>query len=189
MTIAEPRTRRWSREEYYRMADLGWFGEQRVELIEGEIIEMPPQNNMHSVAIEMVERALEAAFGSKAWVRTQLPLNVPDGSAPEPDLAVVWGNPRDFQDHPQSALLVVEISDWTLRYDRTRKGPLYAQSGIAEYWIVNLIDRKLEVHRNPQVEAGGKSSRYTDVQPLLPSESISPLSMPAAVIQVADLFP
>ena len=190
MTIAEPTARRWSRDEYYRMADLGWFQDQRVELIEGEVVEMPPQKNLHAVALKLVERALEAAFGPNFWVRVQSPLDLPDGSAPEPDIAVVPGNPRDWKRHPQGALLVVEISDSTLNFDRTRKARLYAGAGISEYWVVNLVDSILEVYRNPVQQAALSAVLpYTDHQVYAAGQMISPLAVPEKEVAVADLLP
>src|SRR6266853_670905 len=140
---AEPKTRRWSRAEYTMMAELGLFDGQRVELVDGEIMQMPPQKNWHFVTIKLVEEALESAFGPGYWVRTQGPINLGATSEPEPDIAVVAGKPRDYRAHPNAALLVVEVSDTTLAYDRGRKASLYASASIADYWIVNLIDRQL----------------------------------------------
>src|SRR5947208_15853969 len=99
----KPRQKRWTRAEYYRMADAGLFREQRVELIEGEIFQMPPMKTPHAAALELGERELEAVFGAGYWVRNQLPLHFGPRSEPEPDLAVVPGGPRDFTDHPTTA--------------------------------------------------------------------------------------
>src|SRR4051794_1777015 len=93
--ITEPQPRRWSYEEYYQMADLGFFIDQRVELIDGEIIEMAPQKDPHSVGIGLGQQTLQAAFGPGCWVRVQSPMRLTTNSEPEPDLAVVRGGPRD----------------------------------------------------------------------------------------------
>src|SRR5262245_27044206 len=143
MQLAEPRTRRWTRDEYYQMADLCWFQDQRVELIDEEIIERSPQRNQHSVALLLVEEALRAAFGNGFWIRTQLPLHLASESEPEPDVAVVPGRAREYHEHPTTALLVVEVSDATLGFDSKRKASLYASAHIADYWIVNLADERL----------------------------------------------
>src|SRR5947209_6068047 len=113
MSLVRPTLRRWTRSEYYRLADLGLFRGQRVELIGGEIIQMPPQKNLHAIAIGLAEDALRAAFGPGHWVRPQLPLHLRPRSAPEPDLAVVLGSPRDYAgaNHPRTALLVIAVSD------------------------------------------------------------------------------
>src|SRR5437868_4680709 len=96
MTIAEPTTRRWNRDEYYRMGEMGLFQGQRVELIDGEIIQMAPQRDVHAACIALAARALERAFGPAYWVRHQLPVEVSKYSEPEPDISVVSGSPRDF---------------------------------------------------------------------------------------------
>src|SRR5258708_5577650 len=110
MPVAEPITRRWTREEYYRMADDGYFNGQRVELIGGEIVVMSPQNPRHFSEIKRVETQLEFVFDHGYWIRTQGPLSFGLTSDPEPDLAVVRGTVDDYSDtHPTTALLVVEI--------------------------------------------------------------------------------
>ncbi len=116
--------RRWSREEYYRLMDLGCFLGQNVELIRGEIIEMAKQNLGHYAVIDKAGKCLEkAAFGPGFWLRTQAPLALEQDSAPNPDIAVVSGSREDYLDHqPATALLVTEVSDSTLRYDRRTKG-------------------------------------------------------------------
>src|SRR5947209_2506807 len=128
MRLTEPRTYRWSREEFHQMSDLGWFDEKRVELIDGEIIEMPVQKGPHAMAVLLARDTLEAAFGPGRVVRTQAPLNLGSSSEPEPDVSVVPGTVRDYPDHPTTALLVVEVSETTLWLDRNRKAPLYASA-------------------------------------------------------------
>jgi Uma2 family endonuclease len=152
MPVVEPQARRWTREEFYRMADLGFFHGQRAELIEGEIVVMSPQKWLHACTVDRVAEVLRPGFGSGAWVRTQLPLNLGLSSDPEPDVSVVPGERDDYTDHPTTALLVVEVSDTTLEYDRGRKASLYARAGIEDYWIVNLVDLQLEVYRQPRVD-------------------------------------
>src|SRR5437660_7903493 len=109
--IAAPQDYRFTREQYYRMADLGFFRDRRVELIEGEIIQMPAQKNPHALAITVSDYALRAAFDGGFFLRIQLPFRVSDLSEPEPDLAVIVGDPRDYNDHPDRAALLVEIAD------------------------------------------------------------------------------
>lgn len=177
------------------MADAGLFESQRVELIGGEVFEMAPQHNLHAVAIGLVDQALRDAFGDGFWVRCQLPLTLISGSEPEPDFAVVKGQPRDFKgaattEHPNTAPLVVEISESTLAHDARRKASLYAAAGIEDYWIVNLEDMVLMVHRNPVADASEEFSfRYGDVKTLQSDDTISPLAQPQAQIKVVDLLP
>lgn len=192
MTIADPRSRRFTREEFYQMADLGFFQDQRVELINGEIIEMAPQNETHAAIISLVQREVERVFGSASWVRVQMPVIGGPASDPEPDLAVVEGNPRDFlgKQHPATALLVVEVSETTLRFDRGLKSNLYAAMGIEDYWIVNLIDNRLEVCRAPRADASAPfGHRYETVTVLKRGEFVHPLARPDSQIAVADLLP
>jgi Uma2 family endonuclease len=197
MTALKPQTRKWTRREYYRMADLGLFDGQRVELIEGTIVQMPPQKNFHVIGIGLVEKTLQAAFGPRFWVRIQAPLHLGPRSAPEPDAAVVPGSPRDYTaadrsatDQPTTALLIVEVSDTTLSYDRGRKASLYARAKIADYWIVNLVHGRLEVRRSPVPDAGQRYGwRYHDVLLLGPKDRIAPLAAPKKRVAVADLLP
>lgn len=190
--MAEPavQIKHWTRREYDRMAEVGIFGpDDHVQLIEGAIITMTPQNSPHASAIGKTQRALERVFGIKVWVRVQMPLIVDPDSEPEPDLAVVPGTPDDYRnEHPRSALLVVEVSDTTLSLDRHRKRAIYARAGIQEYWIVNLAERCLEVYRDP-VASPEQASEYRSSQKLSPSESLAPLAAPTATVAVADLLP
>ncbi len=190
MASLKPPIHHWTRDQYYQMADLGFFRGRRVQLVQGEIIAMPPMKNPHAIALGLAEDALEKAFGPGCWVRTQLPLHLTRYSAPEPDVAVVAGRPRDFADHPSSALLVVEISDTTLRFDRGRKSRLYAGAAIADYWIVNLIDCQVEVHRRLQTDPVQPLRKiYADVQIRQAGDILCPLAAPGANILVDDLLP
>jgi len=180
--------RRWTRSEYYRMGELGFFNGQRVELVDGEVIVMSPMGAGHATAITKVTRALLYAFGEGFVIRIQLPLAIEPESEPEPDVAVVIGSPDDYIDeHPSTAVLVVEVADTSLAYDRTDKAKVYARAGIPEYWIVNLLDRQLEVYREPQVLE--TQHCYAEVQILKANEFVSPLSKPEVKISVADLLP
>lgn len=185
----EPSIRRWTGAEYSEMASLGFFEGQHVELIEGEILIMTPQNNAHAIAVTCVHDVLKLAFGDGFWIRTQMPLKLSESSEPEPDVAVVRGRPRDFSDHPASALMVVEVSQATLTNDRSRKSSLYAAAGIDEYWIVNLIDGQLEVQRDPVAADTPSGFTYATRTIHKPSDVVTPLALPAARIIVRDLLP
>jgi Uma2 family endonuclease len=190
MPVTEPRTFHWTREEYHRLADQGFFQDRRVELIEGEIVEMPVPKPPHVMALGLTEDVLRTAFGRGFWVRTQAPLNLGEASEPEPDLAVVPGGPWDYPEHPTTALLVVEISETTPPIDRGRKASLYARAGLADYWIINLVDRQLEVCRTPGPDASQPHGfGYQGVTILDATESVAPLAAPGARIAVADLLP
>ncbi len=185
--------RSWTRQEFYRLLDLGFFEGQRVELIGGEILLMPPQKNFHALGIKLTEDALNAAFGLNYWVRVQMTLDLDPHSAVDPDLAVITGNVRTHLndvDNPTTALLVVEVSVTTLYYDRGPKASLYAGSGIDDYWILNVVDRQLEVYRDPVADPGEPFGfRYASRTDLEPSDTVSPLAAPGATISVADLLP
>ena len=190
MAAPAVQSKHWTRREYDRLADAGILNpDERVELLEGEIVTMTPQHGPHAASIGLVEAALRQAFGSAHWVRIQLPLIVDPDSEPEPDLAVVQGSPRDYvTEHPHAALLVVEIADSTLERDRLYKAPIYARAGIPEYWIVNLAEHCLEVYRDPVVPAG-QPPRYQTARTAAPTETVSPLSTPRSSITVAELLP
>jgi Uma2 family endonuclease len=161
----------------------------RVQLIEGEIVETAPQGPRHFTAVSLVEQALRRVFDKNHVVRVQGPLALGALSEPEPDVAVVTGDARTYRDHhPVTAVLVVEVADDTLAFDRTRKAALYASAGIPEYWIVNLPDRTLEVHRDPTPDNGGRPA-YRDVLRLGPVEQVSPLARPDRSLAVGELLP
>lgn len=165
----------------------GWFDGQRVELINGEILEMPPMNDPHAQAVQLANYALLPIFPpTVATIRIQCPMRLGE-SRPFPNLVVVTGTPREVVRHPETALLVIEVSDTSLEFDRTEKSKLYATNGLPEYWIVNLQGRCVEVHRNPLVKAA--DPRYGEVRVVPTNENLSPLAAPQAVIRVADLLP
>jgi Uma2 family endonuclease len=180
----------FTHDELFRMVDEGWFADTRVQLIEGEIIEMPAQMNIHLVAIDMTRDALVAAFGLAYWVRIQGTLNLSPFGVPDPDLAVVpIGYRSAAMANPTSAHLVVEVSHTTLRLDH-RKANTYAAGGIQDYWIANLVDRQLEIYRDPRPDAKVRTGfSYATRIILKPGETTSPLAAPNASIAVADLLP
>jgi Uma2 family endonuclease len=185
--------RRWTRDEYYQMIDFGWFQDKRVELIDGEVIEMPAQKDYHGAAVTRTMDALRQTFRTGFWVRNQMSLDLSPHSVPDPDLAVVPGSPLGVTTStptPTSALLVVEVSESTLPYDRGHKAHLYAAGGIADYWIVNLVQRQLEVYRDPIADNTQPFGfRYANRTILDPPDVVSPLAAPQASITVADLLP
>lgn len=182
------RTRRWTRREYDRLIRLGMLREDEpVELIAGRLVVAEPQNEAHARAIELAAESLRAAFGPGWRIRVQLPLALGDDSEPEPDVAVVAGTPREAG-HPRSAGLVLEVADWSLRLDREAKARIYARAGIADYWVVNLVDRVLEVHREPVAE-GRSGWKYRDVRVWVAGARVAPLAAPTALIAVDDLLP
>lgn len=184
------RPHEWTVDEYYKMAELGLFDGKRVELIEGEIIEMSAMGRPHVIAVKKTEHALEVAFGAGWFVQPQAPLRFHPKSEPEPDLAVISGELEDYSEHPDAAALVVEISDTTLGQDRNDKGSLYAKAGIADYWIINLRRRQVEVFRRPVADEEAKYGfSYADRLIFKEGELVTPLAKPTASIAVADVLP
>ena len=176
----------WTRARYDRAVDAGVFDDvARVELLDGLLVARMSQNRPHRVSTILLAQLLRDVFGADAHVQEEKPVALSDVSEPEPDIAVVLGSPRDYDPHPgpDALLLVVEVSDTTLADDRTRKAALYAAAGVAEYWIVNLRDACLEVHRDPRGDAYAARTVHG------PGESVVPLARPDASISVSDLLP
>jgi Uma2 family endonuclease len=191
MASDEFETRKWKRVEYDRLIECGFFRpDDAVELVGGQLIVAEPQGNRHATSIRAVEEALRTALGAGWEVRTQLPVALDDESEPEPDVTVVPGSFRDYAAaHPSRPLLVVEVSESTLAFDRAHKGSLYARAGLADYWIVNLVDRVLEVFREPTRDPDTVFGwRYQSALVHGLEASVSPLAAPNAVVRVADLM-
>jgi Uma2 family endonuclease len=176
---------RWTRQEYEKMAEIGLFSpDTRLELVEGEILEMAAHTSHHAAAIALAQHRLSALNQAGFHLRVQLPLALSDDSEPEPDLAVVIGSPEDYwEEHPRSAVLIIEVAYSSLSYDQERKRQLYARCYISEYWILNLSEHRLEVYREP--EQGDYQTRMI----LTAGETISPLISADLVIEVAGLLP
>jgi len=184
--------RKWTRVEYERLVEAEILGpEDRVELLGGAMICKEPQYSPHATSIRLVDRVLTEVFGLGWDVRSQMPVALDDESEPEPDVAVVPGDPRDYRDaHPTRPVLVVEVALSRLGFDRDRKGSLYARAGIADYWIVNLPDRRLEVYRGPVRDGAAPFGwRYGTSLALGPDDRVTPLAAPGASVIVSDLLP
>jgi Uma2 family endonuclease len=192
MSAAAPQLRLWTREEYYKMAKAGVFRPgERVELIGGRIVAMSPQYSPHATALLLTYDELRVVFSAGYVIRMQLPLDLSLVSQPEPDIAVVRGTIRDYTNaHPTIAELVVEVSESTLDYDRGEKSSLYASASIADYWVLNLVDRCLEVHRDP-IPMTGQPYGYgyrTHTQ-YFANDTVAPLVVPSGAVKIADLLP
>jgi len=194
MASPDERTRlhRWTRHEYERLIDHGLVDEDDpIELLDGLLLVKEPQLSPHRTAVLLVAKALERAFGEGWFVQTRSPISLDDRSQPEPDVCVVCGSPRDYVDtHPARPALVVEVAQSGLAIARGRKATAYARGRIADYWIVNLIDRVLEVHREP-ARPGPARPRwgYAAIDTLDADAAIAPLAASSAAIRVADLLP
>ncbi|HEV8638173.1 MAG TPA: Uma2 family endonuclease [Chloroflexota bacterium] len=184
--------RLWTVDEYERMIRLGVLGEdERLELIEGEIVCMAPQDLPHANGIRRADRAVRRAFAGRGTVAMQLPLRLGEGSRPEPDVSVVAEPvPEDDEPRKLTPLLVVEVASSSLAYDRNEKASLYAKAGVPDYWIVNLLDAQLEVHRDPaELPSGRYGFGYRTRTIYRPGDAVAPLAAPEGRIQVEELFP
>jgi Uma2 family endonuclease len=172
--------RRLTRAEYDRMGELQFFRGERVELIHGTVVRMSPIGPSHSSMVGRLNELLLPRLLGRATVRIQQPFIAHDDSEPEPDVAIVPSG-RYNDRHPDSALLIVEVAESSLAYDRETKGLLYAASGVPEYWLVDVGGRAVEVYRNPE---GG---RYALARRALGGESLSPSAFPDLVIALSDI--
>lgn len=178
---------RFTREQYYEMGRRGYFDGLRVERLNGEIVVMSPVNWPHSLTVAKSDEQLRAAFAGVAWINRGSTLPT-DDSDPEPDLAVIPGRPTDYTDHPTTALLVVEVSHTTLDKNMTTKAEIYATAGVADYWVLDIDNRRLLVYRDPRpLPPGGVA--YRSLTELGEADTVSPLAAPAAQLRVADLLP
>jgi Uma2 family endonuclease len=173
-------------DEYYRMAEVGILApDDRVELIEGEIIQMSPIGVKHASDVDRATAVFYSKLGKRVIARVQGPVRLDDYSEPQPDISLL--KPReDFyrsrQPAPEDVLLEVEVSDTTIRYDSGRKLGVYAKAGIQEYWIEDLNRDVLLVFRDPE------GRRYKTQLTLARGESISPLAFPDVVFAVEELL-
>ena len=158
--VGTPPVRRFTVDQYHRMIETGILTENdHVELLDGWILEMSPIGPPHATCVSLILDALQQKLPSGWLIRAQSPITLAAGE-PEPDVTVVRGSIRDYRDrHPggPDIGLVIEVADSSLQFDRLQKRPQYAAAAIPEYWIINLIDRCLEVHRDPS--AGDYQSR------------------------------
>lgn len=190
--MTSTKAKRFTLAEYHRLAELGFFGEDdRVELIKGEIIQMAAKGTSHSVCETRLERELFKLVGERATLRGQQPIIIPDDSEPEPDRAIVQNRPDDYlSGHPSPAdvLLVIEIADSSLSHDQKVKLPLYAEAGICDYWIFNLIVNCLECYSEPYQNLQGEFG-YRRKLIFLPNESDNLPCFPDLSLDLSKVFP
>lgn len=184
--VFEPVQHKLTVEAYYDLARTGHLTEDdRVELIDGAIIEMAPLGSDHVTAVNRLNRLLVLAAGEAGVVSVQNTVTLPPYSAPQPDLAVLAPRFRAFGEglpRAEDILLLVEVSDTTLAWDRRVKIPLYARHGVRETWLVDLPGRRIEVYRHPG--AGGYGQRHVHA----PGGAIAPLLLPGVSVAVADVL-
>jgi Uma2 family endonuclease len=187
-----PRTRRWKRVEYERLVDLGVFEPgERLELLDGLLAVREPQGSRHAAGIRRVVETLRRVL-SDAWqIDSQLPIALDDDSEPEPDVSVVARDPAAYRlGHPSRPWLVVEVADSSYMVDRHYKMSLYARARVPEYWIVDVVRDRLEVHREPVASSDAVLGWiYGRVEALSRSATITALLAPDRPIRVDDLLP
>jgi Uma2 family endonuclease len=177
---------RLSVDDYLRMGAAGILGEDdRVELIDGEIIDMSPIGTAHSSAVKRIAKRVILAVGDRATVGVQDPVKLGDFSAPQPDIALL--RPRDdyyatAHPGPEDCLLLIEVAETSLEYDRDKKLPLYARAGIPECWLVDIPGRTLWVCRQPG-PAG-----YAEARVAADRSALAPQALPDCVIDLTGLF-
>ena len=176
-----PKPARFRWDQYQQMIDSGTLDGMRAMFIHGEIVTMAAMLEAHACGVSLTLHELQRIFGVGFYVRPQLPLRQGNHD-PEPDLAVVPGGPRDYTTMP-AALLVVEVADSSFHYDTGTKAQIYAAAGLADYWVLDIGDRRLLVFRDP--DASGYRSELT----LAETDTIAPLAAPTGSIRVADLLP
>jgi len=185
MALVVERARRlFTIEEYHRMAETGILQpDDRVELIDGEIFEMSPIGSRHAACVNNLNRILVLGLGVRAVVSPQNPVQIPRYSEPEPDVAVLRARSyKTLAPVTEDVLLLVEVADTSLRFDRTVKLSLYARAGIPEYWLADANAETVTIYR----QAGNEM--YTDVRIARIDDALSPLAFPDLMIRVADLF-
>jgi Uma2 family endonuclease len=186
LEVVPPTKRLFTVHEYHKMGEAGILTEDdRVELIEGEIVVMPPIGEGHFGNVNRFTSLFVRKFSDQAVVHIQNPVRLGLRNEPEPDVVLLRFR-EDFYagkfPEPEDVLLLVEVADSSLAYDRKTKVPLYARAGIQEYWIVDLIHREIVVHRDPS------RSRYRSVQQIKPGDTIAPVAFPDVSLEVANLL-
>ncbi len=185
MTVELPR-RLFTTDEYFRMVEAGVFGsEDRVELLEGEIVEMPPIGSHHAGVLNRLVKVFKPVIDTEAVLAFQNPIRLSATSAPQPDLAVLRPRADYYTDShpvPEEVLLLIEIADSTVLRDQRIKAPLYAEAGIPELWIVNLTNSSVEIHRQP-TEAG-----YLLNAIVRRGDKLTPDALPSVSLSVEDIL-
>ncbi|MEH2404514.1 Uma2 family endonuclease [Nostoc sp.] len=179
--------RLWTVEEYHRMAEARIFGaDERVELLEGKIIWMIAKGTAHRSAVGRTDYLLKNRLANRAWVSIQDPVKLNERSEPEPDIAVVKVDPLDYADHhptPSEVYLIIEVADSSLKLDCQTKAKAYSQAGITDYWVLDVVSRRLHVFREPTQDG------YQSKVILSEDATISPLEFSDLSIAVLEILP
>jgi Uma2 family endonuclease len=172
--------------DYHRMGETGIFDpDERIELLTGQIVKKPVKGPSHSAAVKRVDRLLRSHLAQEVLVQLQDPIQLDDYSEPEPDIALLRPNPTDYEEHHPTVAdvyLIIEVSDSTLNRDCEFKADIYAHSGIMDYWVLDIPNRRLHVFREPSQD--GYQSRVT----LTEGDSIAPLPFAHCILQIAEML-
>jgi Uma2 family endonuclease len=178
--------RRLSVQDYHQMAESGILQpDERVELLEGQMIQMAAKGTAHSAAVTRIEQLLRNRLGNRVLLRFQDPVRLDDYSEPEPDVAVVQPNTLLYEDHhptPAEVFLLIEVADTSLKFDCEVKALAYSRSGITDYWVLDVSDRKLHVYRVPSADG------YQSEAILAEALTIAPLAFPECIIAVREML-
>ncbi len=173
-------------DDYYRMAQAGILREDdRVELIEGEIVQMTPIGSRHAGCVKYLSQMFHSFFGKKAVVSTQDPIYIDLHNEPQPDICVVRSRSdfyRNSHPNPSEVFFIVEVADSSQEYDRRQKIPLYGRNGIPETWLVDIANKRIEVYRDPS------ENGYRECIVLEPGQSVSPRAFPELLIPVSEIL-
>jgi Uma2 family endonuclease len=186
-TELNPQLRLWTVEDYHQMAEIGIFKpDERVELLEGMILTINAKGTAHRSALGITDHLLKSRLEKRAWVAIQDPVKLNNRSEPEPDIAVVKIDPLNYADHhptPSEVYLIIEVADSSFKFDTEVKAKAYAQAGIKDYWVLDVINRQLWIFRNP-TQAG-----YQNIVSFPENEIVSPLEFLDLQILISDMLP
>lgn len=181
-STAEPSVRPLRRVEYEQLTELGMFGDEKIELLRGALVRMSPQGPYHANVVAKLTNVLASMLYPRFEVRPQLPFSADDTSMPEPDIMIVEATGSLTSPHPSRTLLMIEVSLSSLRLDRGLKAEIYSQAGVPEYWIIDIVHRKIIVHRDPRDDG------YASVQTVVDGDALTPLNLPIT-LQVGEFLP
>ncbi|HPH65417.1 MAG TPA: Uma2 family endonuclease [Kofleriaceae bacterium] len=181
-STAEPSVRPLRRVEYEQLTELGMFGDEKIELLRGALVRMSPQGPYHANVVAKLTNVLASMLYPRFEVRPQLPFSADDTSMPEPDIMIVEATGSLTSPHPSRTLLIIEVSVSSLRLDRGLKAEIYSQAGVPEYWIIDIVHRKIIVHRDPRDDG------YASVQTVVDGDALTPLNLPIT-LQVGEFLP
>ena len=180
----------WTIDQFHDLCERGLFEGRRAMLIDGIIVEEGPMNSPHAIAATLLENLLNAVLLTNTHMRIDKPFTYKLMTDLKPDIVIVQGSPRDYTVHPTTAVMIAEIADTSLAFDLGWRMSAYASSKVADYWVLDINNNQLIVHRDPQPDATQVHGHgYATVQIIPATGSVSPLAMPSAILRVQDMLP